>query len=273
MRRRLRVASFNVHAGIDGFGRPTSAVDAAVAIDADVLFVQEAWRSGKGDLAAQVAAATGAVAHVYELSAGFLRHGEDPSTRWQPRGALLNGRHGIVLDAVRPVPEAHRRRLSSSPRFEYGEWCMGLVTRLEVLDLEVLELTHLAKDRARRRLVCATLDADGQALRCFGLHGAHLSHGSLGQYRELVVDLAARLDEATPAVLGGDLNCWGFVARRVLRGWRQAVRGPTWPAWRPHSQLDHLFVRGPVDVVDGRVLDVRESDHRPVVATIELHGR
>jgi endonuclease/exonuclease/phosphatase family metal-dependent hydrolase len=84
--------------------------------------------------------------------------------------------------------------------------------------------------------------------------------------------LEARLDLEAAAVLGGDLNCWGVVSRRVLRGWRQAVRGPTWPSWRPHSQVDHLFVRGPIDVVDGGVLDRRGSDHRPVQASIELRS-
>lgn len=270
MRHRLRVASFNLHAGIDGFGRRSGAIDAAVAIDADVLFVQESWRSAEGDLAEEIASRTGAATHTFELSGGFLRHDTDGGARWQPRGALLNGRHGIVLDAVRPIPEDHRRRLLDSAKFAPGTWCMGIVTKLEVLDLEVLELLHLPKDRARRRLVCATLRAGDTELRCFAIHGAHLSHGSLGQYRELVADLDARLAGDLPAVLGGDLNCWGFVARRVLRGWRQAVRGATWPSWRPHSQLDHLFVRGPVGVAESEVLKVTASDHRPVVAVLEV---
>jgi endonuclease/exonuclease/phosphatase family metal-dependent hydrolase len=54
----------------------------------------------------------------------------------------------------------------------------------------------------------------------------------------------------------------------VLRGWRQAARGASWPSWWPHSQLDHLFVRGPIDVVSGGVLDRRSSDHRPAQASI-----
>lgn len=272
MRHRLRVATFNLHAGIDGFGRTTSAVDDAVAIDADVLFVQESWRSASRDLAVEIAERTGGVAHTFELSAGFLRHADGDQRRWQPRGALLNGKHGIVLDAVRPIDEARRIALQASPRFESGEWCMGVVTRLELVDLDVDELRHLPKDRARRRLVCATVRHGATTVRCFGLHGAHLSHGSIGAYRELHDDLALLVDDATPAVLGGDLNAWGPVVRRVLPDWRHVTRGATWPSWRPHSQLDHLFVRGPIDVVGAAVRDVRASDHRPVTAELELRG-
>jgi endonuclease/exonuclease/phosphatase (EEP) superfamily protein YafD len=36
--------------------------------------------------------------------------------------------------------------------------------------------------------------------------------------------------------------------------------------------LDHLFVRGPVDVESGGVVDARASDHRPVVATVVVRG-
>lgn len=57
---------------------------------------------------------------------------------------------------------------------------------------------------------------------------------------------------------------------RPPRAPRLAPRGPgaTWPAWHPHSQLDHLFVRGPVDVVDGGAVAALASDHRPMAASI-----
>jgi endonuclease/exonuclease/phosphatase family metal-dependent hydrolase len=48
------------------------------------------------------------------------------------------------------------------------------------------------------------------------------------------------------------------------------VRGRTWPAWRPHSQLDHLLVNRAINVIDGRVLADASSDHRPIVATLSV---
>ncbi len=46
--------------------------------------------------------------------------------------------------------------------------------------------------------------------------------------------------------------------------------GRTWPAWRPHSQIDHILVRGALRPVDGRVLPDSGSDHRPVRAELEV---
>lgn len=268
----LRVASYNLHAGVDGWGRPTSVVDAAVGLDADVLFLQEAWRGETTDLAAEIAARSGAVACTYPLATGHRVTGGVGEASWQPRDSLLHGNHGLYLDSELPVTGAAARRLAAASGVERGEWCVSVVSRLPVLAHEAVELRHLARDRARRRLVVVTLEHPSGVLLAFGLHGAHLSHGSIGQYRELTGDLDALSPITQPAILGGDLNCWGPVARAVLRGWRQAARGRTWPSWRPHSQLDHLFVRGPLDVLDGRALDRRESDHRPVVATVAVRS-
>jgi endonuclease/exonuclease/phosphatase family metal-dependent hydrolase len=264
----LRVATYNLHAGVDGWGRRTDVVDTAVALEADVLFLQESWRSERVDLAEEIADATGATARTYVLARGWRVTGGAGSSSWQSPVALLTGNHGLYLDSEHSLRRGAARRLARASGVERGEWCVGVVTRLDVVNEEVVELTHLAPDLARRRLVHLTLDTGTGPLEAFSLHGAHLSHGSLGQYRELVIDLDERVAGGKAALLGGDLNAWGFLARRVLRGWRHAARGATWPSWRPHSQLDHLFVRGPVEVIDGGPVPASSSDHRPMTATI-----
>jgi endonuclease/exonuclease/phosphatase family metal-dependent hydrolase len=264
----LRVATYNLHAGVDGWGRVSDVVGAAVALDADVLFLQESWRSEHVDLAAEIAARTGASARTYALAQGWRVTGGEGAASWQPGNALFVGNHGLFLDSEHSLRPAAARQLARSEGVERGEWCVGVVTRLEVLREDVVELTHLAPDLARRRLVHLTLSTSAGPLEAFGLHGAHLSHGSLGQYRELVADLDERVASGAAALLGGDLNAWGFLARRMLRRWRHAARGATWPSWRPHSQLDHLFVRGPVEVTSGGPVATTASDHRPMVATI-----
>lgn len=269
----LRVATYNVHAGVDGWGRPSGVVDAAVELDADVLFLQEAWRSEGVDLAADIAARTGATARTYSLGTGFRVTGGTGPSSWQPRSALLFGTRGLFLDSEHPLRPSATRYLATAEGVERGEWCIGIVTRLPILAEEVVELTHLEKDLARRRLAHLTLETSTGPLEALGLHGAHLSHGSLTQYRELVADLDERVGHGEAALLGGDLNAWGFLARRVLRGWRPAGRGATWPAWHPHSQLDHLFVRGPVEVVGGGPVAARSSDHRPMAASIVVRPR
>ncbi len=267
----LRVATYNLHAGVDGWGRRSDVVEAAAGLDADVTFVQESWRGDNGvDLAAEIAARTGGASTVHPLASGLRVTGGVGTDTWQPRSAPFVGNRGLFLDSLRPLSAGQHQRLEGASGIERGEWCVGIVSRLEILRHEIVDLSHLPRDRARRALVCATLAHESGPIVVFSLHGAHLSHGSLGQYRELVADLGERVDRELPAVLGGDLNCWGFIARRVLRGWRHAARGVTWPSWRPHSQLDHLFVRGPIEVVAGGACDLRGSDHRPVVATLEV---
>jgi endonuclease/exonuclease/phosphatase family metal-dependent hydrolase len=266
---RLRVATYNLHAGVDGWGRVSAVVDTAVALDADVLFCQESWRGEGVDLAEDIARRSGAVARSWRLGEGARATGGEGPARWQHRAGLFLGNRGLALDGERPMPSGSAARLAAAGRIERGEWCIAIVSRLPVLDEVVVELPQLARDLARRVVAITTLETATGPLKAVVVHGAHLSHGSLVQYRALVAALDAHVG-AGPAVLGGDLNCWGPVARRVLRGWRQAARGATWPSWRPHSQVDHLFVRGDVAPLGGAPVDARASDHRPVLATIEV---
>jgi endonuclease/exonuclease/phosphatase (EEP) superfamily protein YafD len=99
------------------------------------------------------------------------------------------------------------------------------------------------------------------------VHGTHVSHllqGSPVHYRELSRALARG---GRPAVLAGDMNLWGPAVSLQLPGWRRVVRGRTWPATRPHSQLDHVLVSGFV-TGSGAVLGPLGSDHRPVRAEL-----
>jgi endonuclease/exonuclease/phosphatase family metal-dependent hydrolase len=48
------------------------------------------------------------------------------------------------------------------------------------------------------------------------------------------------------------------------------VRGRTWPASRPHSQIDHILVRRSVRAVESEVLPPQGSDHRGVRAVLRI---
>jgi endonuclease/exonuclease/phosphatase (EEP) superfamily protein YafD len=82
---------------------------------------------------------------------------------------------------------------------------------------------------------------------------------------------AAGIDgEKRPALLVGDANLWRGWMGLLLPGWTPLLRGATFPAWRPHSQIDQILGRG-VTAIDGRVLpDTRTSDHRPVMARVAI---
>jgi endonuclease/exonuclease/phosphatase (EEP) superfamily protein YafD len=74
-----------------------------------------------------------------------------------------------------------------------------------------------------------------------------------------------------PAIVAGDFNFWGPGVVATLRdGWRRTVRGATWPAHRPHSQIDHILVNDAVKCLEAEVLPPFGSDHRAVRARLAV---
>lgn len=126
----------------------------------------------------------------------------------------------------------------------------------------------LPRDRARRKAVVATLDTGGRIpLTVIGVHLAHLLQGSHRQMQALR-RLAATFPG--PTVLVGDLNCWGPPLRIMLRGLHDSVTGPTWPAWRPHSRIDHILVSDSSLVASSAVLPDAGSDHLPIRCVLQM---
>ena len=71
---------------------------------------------------------------------------------------------------------------------------------------------------------------------------SHLHMGSHRNWAELRRQL--RTEARPDAVLAGDMNTWGPLVHLFMPGWQRAVIGRTWPSWKPHSQIDHIMVRG-----------------------------
>ncbi len=270
----LTVANFNMHAGVDGWGRPFDFVAACAALDADVLALEESWTGagGEGGLgqAEQVAAALG-----YQVVSCTLARGRrarphpDATERWLPRTGFRSNRRSLYLSGGRPHPAAEM----AAPRFQEGEvgvWGIALLTRraLVVDGVHTVPLPALTRDRVRRAGLVVDLQAEGVALSVMGTHMSHLQYGSHRHYsalRELL-----RTEVRPNAVLLGDMNLWGPPVRAFLPDWRRAVKGRTWPAWNPHSQIDHILVRGALGVASGEVCAAAGSDHRPVRAVLTL---
>lgn len=263
----LVVASFNLHAGIDGWGRPYDAVEACEQLGADVLVLQEAWTPAGGrGLAAEVADALGYDLREHQLADGLrLEAGPGAHTSWGPRGH--DPLHPRRLWIGGEEATMQRRLLRWQGRAEVGSWGIAVLSRLEVRSSEVLELGRLRRDFTRRAALRVELDVAGRPLAVVGTHLAHFSHGSVFHLQELRRRLPAA---ASPAVLAGDMNFFGPPLAALLPGWRRAVRGRTWPSDRPHSQLDHVLVTRPVGVVSGEVCHLGRSDHRPVRARLAL---
>jgi endonuclease/exonuclease/phosphatase family metal-dependent hydrolase len=259
----VTIATFNMHMGIDGWGRPFDVVAACRQLDADLMVLQESWTPADGgpSTAAQVAEALGyqRVAEV-DLARG-RRFAPLPTTtsRWGP----VVRRKSFRLDEERwdALSRAPRRPSSS------GTWGVALLSRVGVHDPEVVSLGKLRRDAAHRVVIRGAVDLGGERLVVHGTHMSHITHGSHAQYRRLARVLPP---PTTPAVLAGDMNMWGPPVTSYFRGYRRALRARTWPAQRPHSQLDHVLVTPRLTVVEARVGDFAGSDHRPVVVSLSL---
>jgi endonuclease/exonuclease/phosphatase family metal-dependent hydrolase len=264
------VASFNVHAGVDGWGRPFDVSGTCRQLDADVLVLQEVWDPDEGPaMSATLARDLGATIVWQPMARG--RRGvphPDPGSRWGPTRDVRTEANALYLDGERAVPERIRR----SARYreaEPGTWGLAVLSRLPVLRSEVIDLGRLPGDRGRRAVIVVEVSVDGTALVVAGTHMSHLIAGSPVQFSRLR-QLVKKPIGDRPAVLAGDMNLWGPPTVGLLPGWRRAVRGRTWPSWRPHSQPDHVLIRGALDAVEGAVVPFNGSDHRPVRAALAL---
>ncbi len=261
----LRLATFNVHMGVDGWGRPYDLVGECRSLDADILVMQESFApvEDRPSTAQRVAAELGYEV-VAEVELARVRLFDPPPTssaRWSPWPSQL--RKALRLDGEHWIPKEGSTRRS----FVRGEWGIALLSKVPVTDVSVIHLDQLRRDPARRAVISCTTVLGGRQVTVFGTHMSHITHGSRAQYNLL----SARLPHPDhAAVLAGDMNMWGPPVNSFFPAWRRAVTGRTWPSHRPHSQLDHVLITPPLSVVDARVADRSGSDHRPVVVTLTL---
>ncbi|MCU1455745.1 MAG: metal-dependent hydrolase [Acidimicrobiales bacterium] len=224
------LASFNTRWGLGLDDRPVELRDTCAGFDTDLIALQEVWEPSDGSgRVGPIAAELGYAVHAATLS---------PS-------------------AVDPRP-----RITADPDDAEGGWGIALLSRLPVRSVRTLDLGRLfeRKDVASRLAVMADVDVEGTTVTVVVVHLSFVLANAAAQLRRL----RGALPADRPSVVAGDCNLWGPVAITALGGWRRAVRGRTWPASRPHSQLDHVLVSKQVDVLASRVGPPAGSDHLPV---------
>jgi endonuclease/exonuclease/phosphatase family metal-dependent hydrolase len=242
----LKITSFNCHAGLrarrNGVCEPYDLGAVLRAFDADVIVMQESW-TPDGGTAAIRDFGDSLGAQVFELPFGRARLEPWPHV---PRDGEGVGDVGLAI--VSRIPAEVRGRLA-----------VGTVP---------------GDPTPERGGLHVVLDVDGTEVDLVGVHlTSRLPYGPPTQLRRLRAQLP---DEGRPAVLAGDCNFWGPGVSTFLPGWTRTVRGRSWPASRPHSQIDHILVRdggrggGRTVVLDHEVLPEVGSDHRPVRARLQF---
>jgi endonuclease/exonuclease/phosphatase family metal-dependent hydrolase len=258
----LRIATFNLLHGLslaDGTADPALLREAAKTLDADVLGLQEVdrWqpRSGRVDQAALVAGA---------VEAGWWRfvpavHGTPgPAASWMPATeedglATAGPTYGIGLVSRYPVREWRVRRFEPAP-----------------VGLPLLVPGHRGLTRVPdepRLALAALVDGPAGPMTVVNTHLSFVPGWNVGQLRRIVRWVA---DLPTPRLVIGDFNLPGTLPRTVTR-LNQLARVPTYPAYAPRVQFDHVLGDG-IDTSQVRAANALRmpiSDHCAVTVDLE----
>jgi endonuclease/exonuclease/phosphatase family metal-dependent hydrolase len=193
---------------------------------------------------------------------------------WRPDGV-----RGVVDDAADTLgyeveheltgPGTGRSRWPHLTRDGEGTVGIAVLSRLPVRRVGTIALGPTFRDPAPNRTALhVEIDVDGTPVQVVAVHlTSRLPHGPPAQLRRLARAVPSA-DEL--AIVAGDCNFWGPGVVSIMRGWRRAARGRTWPASSPHSQIDHILVRSAIEVRAGEVVRDVGSDHRPVRAELSF---
>jgi endonuclease/exonuclease/phosphatase family metal-dependent hydrolase len=190
------------------------------------------------------------------------------------RGWLLTGGHDNLRLLGRDLGLPHSVFAPAADEV----WGNALLTRLPTAQTHHGRLPRGDAPMARS-LVTAVLDLGDD--RQLGVVGTHLHHVEdepgirLRQTRAVAAEIARLLDRGMAVMLLGDLNAEpGAPELEPLEELLEHAvpeGNPTWPAWGPRVQIDHVMVSGDLEVRDASITSAQVSDH--LFVTVEVAPR
>ena len=239
----LRVATYNIHKGVQGMGpgRRLEIHNLAHAVeqfDADIVCLQEV-RS-----------------HHRKLEKRFMHWPEE-------------GQAGYLS------PEGYEAVYRTNAITRHGEHGNALLSRWPVRDVKHADVSDHRFEQ--RGLLHAEVQVEGSAVHVVVVH-LGLIHASRERQVQRLGDFIAReVPGGAPLIVAGDFNDWGAQLLKPMAdlGLRtfEDIRLPTFPARLPLLHLDRIFVRGmqplSAHVPHGRAWS-RMSDHLPLIAELGL---
>jgi endonuclease/exonuclease/phosphatase family metal-dependent hydrolase len=239
----LRVATYNIHKGVQGIG-PVRRLEihnlghAVEQLDADVVCLQEVRK--------------------------LHRREERYFTRWPelPQAEFL-------------CPEGYQAVYQTNATTRHGEHGNALLSRWPVV-------SHGHEDMSdhrfeQRGLLHVQVKVERKLIHVIVLHLGLIAGSRTRQIEQMGRFLEREIPARDPVIVAGDFNDWGGKLRPALNafGFRDFVgeRALTYPSRLPLAQLDYVYARGlkPVgmEIPRGRIW-WRMSDHLPLLAEFEL---
>jgi endonuclease/exonuclease/phosphatase family metal-dependent hydrolase len=242
----LRVATYNIHKGVQGIG-PARRLEihnlghAIEQLDADIVCLQE-------------------VRKVNRKAAARFRHWPD-----MPQADFL-------------APEGYHAVYETNAITRHGEHGNALLTRWPVL-----RKTHqdISDHRFEQRgLLHVTIDLGGQPLHAIVVHLGLIKGSRIRQVAQLREFIDREIPPNEPLIVAGDFNDWGARMRYSMNamGMRDSsdLRGSrtlTYPSRLPVTQLDFIYGRQLAPFasnVPRGTIWARMSDHLPLVTEFSL---
>lgn len=235
----LRVATWNIHKGVQGVG-PAKRLEihnighAVEQLDADLVCLQE-------------------VRFVNRREQQRFAHWPE-----QPQADFL-------------APEGYEPVYRTNAVTRHGEHGNALLSRWPVLSHQHHDISDHRFEQ--RGLLHTQVQVAGRAVHALVVHLGLIPGSRERQVAQLKAYIAREVPAAEPVIVAGDFNDWGQRLSRLLAhaGLREFAgkRTPTYPSRLPLTQLDHVYARGlkPLStmVPQGRIWQ-QMSDHLPLVA-------
>ena len=239
MTTKLRVATYNIHKGVQGLGPARrleihNLAEAVGQLDADIVCLQEVRKLNRSEQKF--------FTHWPELPQAEYLAPEGYESVYQTNAITRHGEHGNALLSRWPVV-SHKHEDMSDHRFE------------------------------QRGLLHVHVVVHSQPVHVIVVHLGLIPASRLRQVKQLKEYIAREVPLDAPLLVAGDFNDWGTQMRRALNGIHMhAFDQPgthTYPSRLPLVQLDYVYGRGlkPVGlhVPRGRSW-WRMSDHLPLLA-------
>ncbi|MBL8387908.1 MAG: endonuclease/exonuclease/phosphatase family protein [Hydrogenophaga sp.] len=239
----LRVATYNIHKGVQGLG-PTRRLEihnlahAVEQFDADIVCLQEVRR------------------HHRKL--------ERQLTRWPD-----------LEQADYLSPEGYESVYRTNAVTRHGEHGNALLSRWPVLDTRHSDVSDHRFEQ--RGLLHVQLLVDGREVHVIVVHFGLIHASRERQVQRLGRHIAQSVPADAPLIVAGDFNDWGAQLLRPMAALDlrtfEGIRLATYPSRLPLLHLDRIYMRGlrplSAQVPHGRAWS-RMSDHLPLIAELEL---